>query len=266
MVWAAPRTWIDQEVVTVGNFNAHIRDNFLALDQHGHSGAAGDGGRSLGNLVLATFTDAAAPAAPGAGLTVLYSVSGRPFYRAGGSGASTQLADANDLHAQTHAASHEPSGADTMAVNAAAGTGSLRTLGSTATTAAAGNHTHPLASPNVVEVNTQIGGDTSSEVVVCTTTFTPQEAGLSVALVGTLFQLDGAGNTYTARLKHGTTVVDSVVGITPDDNGLHVMQGLQTTAPESSTVYTVTIQRTAGGSAWGNTVATLVAREITKNT
>ena len=38
-----------------------------------------------------------------------------------------------------HAASHQPGGADAMAVNAAAATGSLRTLGTAATAAAAGN-------------------------------------------------------------------------------------------------------------------------------
>lgn len=42
-----------------------------------------------------------------------------------------------------HASSHQPGGSDAMAVDAAAGTGSLRTLGSGASQAAAGNHTHP---------------------------------------------------------------------------------------------------------------------------
>ena len=42
-----------------------------------------------------------------------------------------------------HAADHQPGGADAMAVDAAAGTGSLRTLGTGAQQAAAGNHTHP---------------------------------------------------------------------------------------------------------------------------
>jgi|TARA_R110002020_G_scaffold67482_10_gene177214 hypothetical protein len=41
-----------------------------------------------------------------------------------------------------HNAQHEPSGGDTMTVDAAAGVGSLRTLGTGATQAAAGNHTH----------------------------------------------------------------------------------------------------------------------------
>jgi hypothetical protein len=41
-----------------------------------------------------------------------------------------------------HASDHEPSGGDTMAVDAAVGTGSLRTLGTGALQAAAGNHSH----------------------------------------------------------------------------------------------------------------------------
>lgn len=49
----------------------------------------------------------------------------------------------------THAVDHQPAGADAMAVNAAAGTGSLRTLGTTATSAAAGDHTTPAATATV---------------------------------------------------------------------------------------------------------------------
>jgi hypothetical protein len=41
-----------------------------------------------------------------------------------------------------HATTHEPGGTDAMAVDALAATGSLRTLGTSSTSAAAGNHTH----------------------------------------------------------------------------------------------------------------------------
>lgn len=44
-----------------------------------------------------------------------------------------------DSHAENHASRHQPAGADAMAVDAAAGTGSLRTIGTTALSAAAGN-------------------------------------------------------------------------------------------------------------------------------
>jgi hypothetical protein len=56
------------------------------------------------------------------------------------------LEDAIDKkHAQAHKATHEPGGGDAMAVDAAAATGSLRTLGTGALQAAAGTHTHTLA-------------------------------------------------------------------------------------------------------------------------
>lgn len=46
---------------------------------------------------------------------------------------------------KVHKASHQPGGSDPMAVDTAAGTGSLRTLGTGAQQAAAGNHTHTLS-------------------------------------------------------------------------------------------------------------------------
>ncbi len=127
---------------TTEGLNTNLKDLLDVLSTHGHDNSAGGGDEALGSLVKATFTDASAPGAPGAGRTVIYAVSGRPTYRTGAAGASTQLADANDLHAQTHATAHEPSGADTMSVDAVTGTGSLRTLGTGAQQAAAGDHTH----------------------------------------------------------------------------------------------------------------------------
>lgn len=55
-------------------------------------------------------------------------------------GLSGDLADPQD--AKAHAASHENGGGDAMTVDAAAGTGSLRTIGSGARQAAAGDHGH----------------------------------------------------------------------------------------------------------------------------
>lgn len=66
----------------------------------------------------------------------------------GGTVAHTALTSvgANDHHAQLHATAHQPGGGDAMAVDAAAATGSLRTLGTGATQAATGTHTHAGAS------------------------------------------------------------------------------------------------------------------------
>ncbi|CAB4172862.1 hypothetical protein UFOVP1476_35 [uncultured Caudovirales phage] len=51
------------------------------------------------------------------------------------------LADAG-IASTAHASTHNAGGSDQMAIDAAAGTGSLRTLGTSSTSAAAGNHTH----------------------------------------------------------------------------------------------------------------------------
>ena len=141
MAWTTPKTWVTGSMVTEADLDTYQKANLDALSGHGHSNAAGDGSSTIGNLVKTTFTDATAPAAPATDTTSIYTVSGRPFYRAAG-GASTQMLIMADVHAQSHDSSHEPSGGDTMTVDAVAGTGSLRTLGSGSQQAAAGNHTH----------------------------------------------------------------------------------------------------------------------------
>jgi hypothetical protein len=142
MGWTTPRDYVSNEVLTAAILNVDHRDNLNVLSTHAHSNAAGNGSSTLGNLVKETFTDASAPSAPGSGLTALYTVSGRPHYRAGSSGSDTTLAIIGDVHAQTHASAHQPGGADAMAVDAATSTGSLRTLGSGSTQGAPGDHTH----------------------------------------------------------------------------------------------------------------------------
>jgi hypothetical protein len=67
--------------------------SLMQLKSHRHGGTTGEGSQSIGPLVLEDFTDATAPAAPGAGLTRLYGVSGKPRFRAGAAGADTALID-----------------------------------------------------------------------------------------------------------------------------------------------------------------------------
>lgn len=98
MAWIAPRTYAVGETVTAAILNIDQRDNLLALSAHGHSGAAGDGGTTLGDLVKETFADAAAPSAPGASKTVIYTTSGRLRYRAGAAGVDTLISDENHTH------------------------------------------------------------------------------------------------------------------------------------------------------------------------
>ena len=141
MAWTTPRTYVTGEQVTEAILDVDQKANLDVLGVHAHSNAAGNGSSTLGNLVKATFTDGSAPSAPSSGLTSVYTISGRPFYRAYG-GASTQLLILADVHAQAHDTAHEPSGADTMAVDQGAGVGSLRTLGTGSTQIAAGDHSH----------------------------------------------------------------------------------------------------------------------------
>ncbi len=98
MAWTTPATFTVGELVTHTKLNTQVRDNFLFLSTHGHSGSVGDGSTTLGNLVKAIFTDAAAPAAPSASLSQFYSVSGTLHFRTNG---GADLAIDNTSHAHT---------------------------------------------------------------------------------------------------------------------------------------------------------------------
>lgn len=70
-----------------------------------------------------------------------------------------------DYAALLHADEHEPGGSDEMAVDAAAGTGSLRTLGTGAAQAAAGNHAHTAEHKVAIKTSAQeFNGDTLTNV------------------------------------------------------------------------------------------------------
>ena len=96
MAWSMPRTWASGEVLTATNMNVYVRDNQLELSTHVHTGATGDGGSALGPLSLTEYADAAAPAAPIAGSTRLYAVSGRLHYKSGDG--DRPLADGGHTH------------------------------------------------------------------------------------------------------------------------------------------------------------------------
>ena len=63
-----------------------MRSNFQAHEVHVHSNAASpsEGSPQLGAMTYEDFTDAAAPAAPAAGRTRTYAVSGKPRFRPSG--------------------------------------------------------------------------------------------------------------------------------------------------------------------------------------
>jgi len=130
--WTAPRTWVANEVVTAALFNAHVRDNLLALDQHAHSGSAGDGSGDLGSIDTITWRDqSASPATTGLmqrnGSTIEY-YDGTQVTVIGGVGA--------------------------------ANVGSVRKIGTGATDGAAGNHTHSITVESESEDNDIPGPDT----------------------------------------------------------------------------------------------------------
>lgn len=119
----------------------------------------------------------------------------------------------SDHHAQLHAAAHEPGGGDAMAVDAAAATGSLRTLGTTALKAAAGDHTH--AASGAV---TRAGGNTTETTSTSTTAVDLfSVAALSIAALTPWFFLisgrktSGAATAAGLGLKLNTTVTTEAV-------------------------------------------------------
>lgn len=133
MAWTAPVTWTTGQIVMAsgtGSLNEQIRDNFLALSGHAHTGAAGDGsatltGVSFSNTAGYQFADQSAdPTVTG----------------------TIQRNGANILYYDGSTA------VDLTAADQSAGTASLRSLGVTSNVAAAGNHQH---STNVTITNLQ---------------------------------------------------------------------------------------------------------------
>lgn len=111
-----------------------------------------------------------------------------------GHAASHQSAGGDPL---IHASAHEPSGGDAMAVDAAVGTGSLRTIGTGAQQAAAGNH----------GANSHVGG--YNEWHYLTPYFFDNIAlvGSAVHLLPGSFQLLYANAVDTRYYYAGTTVI-----------------------------------------------------------
>ena len=131
MAWTAPKTWATDEVILAsgsGSLNEQIRDNLLLLSTHTHTGAAGMGastlsGVSFSGLNTVTFADQSANP----------STNGR-----------VQRNGANILYYDGTSA------IDLTAADQSAGTASLRSLGTGATQAAAGNHTHVQTATTII--------------------------------------------------------------------------------------------------------------------
>ena len=127
MVWTTPLDWtgITNDIVTAAQLNQQLRDNLNVLSSHTHTGAAGMGSASLSGISLAalgTLTFADQSANPDAAGELQRNGNALKWY-----GASV---------------------IDLTTSDAAAGTPSLRSLSTSSTTAAAGNHTHTPATPS----------------------------------------------------------------------------------------------------------------------
>ena len=135
MAWTAPKTWTANEVITAsgsGSLNEQVRDNLLVLNTHAHSGAAGNGASTLSSITLS-----------GLNTVTFADQSGNPS-----TNGRLQRNGANILYYDGTSA------IDLTAADQSAGTASLRSLGTGATQAAAGNHTHAQTAVTLVNVVT----------------------------------------------------------------------------------------------------------------
>ena len=118
MAWVTPLTWAST-MVTATIMNAQIKGQLDVLTSHAHTGAAGMGsnilsGVSLSALAVPTFADQS------------------------GSPGSVGILQRNGTNMEYH----NGSAVVGLYVDGASGVGTFRTLGTGATQAAAGNHTH----------------------------------------------------------------------------------------------------------------------------
>ena len=225
MAWTTPRDWtgISDDIVTAAMLNVDIRDNLTVLSTHSHTGAAGQGASSMSGVTLAaltTLTFADQSANPDA--------------------AGELQRNGNDL------LWYGSSVVNLTAADASAGTASLRSLGTTAVKAAAGNPTHPPASEAVGQ-NEDLATVTSSETTVATVTATPGATLRSWVIWGGVHPRDTA-DTYTFKLYFDTTVLETITSVTGGGPGntLKDLVGFQAGVAVSAHTVKVTAQRTAG--------------------
>ena len=102
MAYSTPRTWTSGELVTDDILNAHIKDQFDALSTHTHSGSAGDGSSALSDVDTIIWDHQGSdPSAPSGGHGVVYLKSDGLYVRQTG-GSASRLALASELHAESH--------------------------------------------------------------------------------------------------------------------------------------------------------------------
>ena len=216
MAWTSPRTWVAAEVITAALFNTHIRDNLLALSGHGHSGVAGDGATALASLSTVDLADqSGSPAQAG---------------RLQRNGAVLEYYNSAVVY---------PGEADGITSH-----GSLRTLGTGAQQAAAGDHTHTPTSQSqgggqggaAISDGTETNGGSVSR--------TPSGSQTLWQLSGSIYVPVGSGNTYTLKLYYNAVEKNSIAGRTAGQWA--TIFGTQSAPTVASHTVKVTVTRTAG--------------------
>ena len=117
MAWTAPKSW-SSLMVTHTELNAQIKDDLTALSTHNHSGSAGAGSASVA-------------------ATVLSAQNYFPFADQSGNPSSAGVLQRNGAELVYYDTALKQ-----LTSDAATSVASVRTLGSGATQAAPGNHTH----------------------------------------------------------------------------------------------------------------------------
>jgi hypothetical protein len=228
MAWTAPRDWstISAGIVTAASLNTHVRDNLGVLSTHTHTGEPGFGASSMSGLTLTglvTLTFANQSANPGVAGEL--QMNGTDLLWYGSSVVNLTAADQ------------------------AAGTASLRSLSTSSTTAAAGNHTHvPASQATGLTDNGAVLLDSDDATEMVTLTATPGATNRSWVIDGS-FVIDGNDtNTYSAVLYFDATALQTRTSLVRA-GGANTAFGLQgfTAGPSvGSHTIKITAQRTTG--------------------
>ena len=118
MAWTAPKSWTST-MVTAAMMNTYVKANLDVLSTHAHNGSAGMGASSLSGITLTALVS-----------PQLADQSGSP------SVAGRLQRNGNNLEY------HNGSSVVGLYADGASGVATLRSLGTGATQASAGNHTH----------------------------------------------------------------------------------------------------------------------------
>ena len=230
MAWTTPRDWtgISQDIVTAAMLNVDVRDNLNVLSAHQHTGAAGQGGASMSGLTLTAL-----------GVLAFADQETNP------DAAGKLQRNGNDL------LFYGASAVNLTAADQAAGTASLRSLGTTSVKAAAGDHTHTISSTDQdsSEGTSEVHDDNVENILIVHPGLIPAEATRAWVVYGSLRESTATGNTYTFKLKYDAAILHTrtSIGGGTQNNLLEGFQGAPSYAAHS---ISITAERTAGSTAY----------------